>query len=540
VTSITFLRSRRSYGPGADLSEHVVSEILAKSNGIFLWASLVMDRLDETYAEEDMEHVLQGVPTGMNDLYNRIANTIAETPNMELAKCILKWTVCTTRSLSVDELREAIRLDINRTLTATNDRLAHLCGDLITVDRQSNVHVIHQTVTAFLVHCDSEFKINLDSAHARLAEVCLSYLTGKDFAPPRGRRKSSPAKTQGDLILADYTCAHFPFHLAHCSSSIDAPLLLLDSFLGSNVLTWIYNAARGGSLMTLVEAVQNLRAFLSRRAKCRPLLDKQSRLASAWVTDLAHITAAFGSNLIDLPSCIYVMIPAISPPQSTIHQLFAKGSRQHQLLGVPNERNWDDRISCFTYESKATAVAASEQYLAVGLSNGTIMLYKSVTLQLAGTLDHGEPIRLLAFGVTTASLVACSTKKISLWNCHRDCLWTKKVKHVQSPLSISFSIEEDELLVAGKDGKVRYLSAKDGSDQDELPLFHSGDSESEVEENGRRILPGTPPAAVTLSVVHGLAAVTYRCASVTIWDVERRQKVGVFYRPGTEGIYQQV
>ncbi|GAB1317214.1 NACHT domain-containing protein [Madurella fahalii] len=534
-----FLRSRRPYGSGSDLSEQIVSEILAKSNGIFLWASLVMNRLDETYVEEDLKQVLRDVPTEMNDFYNRIAKTIAETPNVELAKCILKWTICTSRALSVDELREAIRLDINRTLTATNDRLAQLCGDLIMVDRQSNVHVIHETVTAFLKQCDSEFKINLGAAHARLAEVCLGYLTGKDFAPPRGRRKSSStAKTQGELVLADYTCVHFAFHLAHCSSSIDAPLLLLDTFLSSNVLTWIDHVARRGSLMTLIKAVQNLRAFLSRRAKYRPLLDKQSRLASAWITDLTHIAAAFGSNLIDLPSCIYVMVPAISPPQSIIHRQFAKDSRQYKLLGVPDARNWDDRISCFIYENKATAVAASEQYLAVGLSKGTIMLYNSVTLQLASTLTHGESIRCLAFGAETGCLVAYGARKISFWDSHRDCLWTKTMRHARSPLSISFNVDEDELLVSGKDGQIHYLSAKDGSDRDELPLFHSSDSESE--EDDRKILPGTPPSQVRVSPVHGLAAVTYRCAPVTIWDIERRQKIGVFYRPGTEGIYQQV
>ncbi len=151
---VKFLRSRRPYSSGSDLSDEIVSEVLAKSHGIFLWGSLVMEKLDKTYAEEDMEHVLQDVPTEMNGFYNRIANAISETPNTELAKCTLKWTaVCAARQLTVNELREAIRLDMNRTLTAAtpNDRLAHMCGDLITVDRQSKVHVIHQTVRSFLL-----------------------------------------------------------------------------------------------------------------------------------------------------------------------------------------------------------------------------------------------------------------------------------------------------------------------------------------------------------------------------------------------------
>ncbi len=289
--------------------------------------------------------------------------------------------------------------------------------------------------------------------------------------------------------------------------------------------------------MTLVKTVQSLRAFLSRRAKHRPLIDKHSGPAAAWVSDLAHIAGAFGSNLIDLPACIYVMVSTFNPPQSMIHRAFAKEPIQCKLLGVPPDRTWDDRISCFVYENKAMAVAASEQRLAVGLSNGTVMLYDSTTLHLVGTLTHGEPIRDLAFGPATGSLVTTSTRKVSLWNSDGEFQWATKFSNSQSPLSVAFSVDEEELLVPVKDGELHVISVEGGSNLDEIPLASDNESESDEDDGGRKYLLGTPPALVRVSPVHGLAAVTYRSAPVIIWDVERRQKAGVFYRPGTKGNY---
>ncbi|KAL1835925.1 hypothetical protein VTJ49DRAFT_5861 [Mycothermus thermophilus] len=440
----SFLRSRRSCVSGSDLSEHILSGILSKSNGIFLWASMVMDRLDHTYAEEDMEAVLHEVSGEMDDLYTRIANKIANTPNLELVKCIFQWIVCTPRRLSVDELREAVRLDINRTLTTTNDRLAQLCGHLITINRQSKVHFIHRTVYSFLIQKESELQIKLGTGHVRLAEVCLR---------------------------------------------------------------------------------------------------TQLRFVAAWVRDLAHIVAAFGSYLDDMPSCIRSMVPIISPPQSIIHQQCTKNWRRQRLLGVSPAQGWNERISSFIYERKATAVAASEQYLAVGISSPglkcRIVIYDSNTLQAVDDLWHEEnTIRGLEFGPASGSLVAYGTKEISLWDKKHKLVWRKSVKHPQSPVSITFNVDEDELLVCAKGGHIYVLSAEDGSHQNELPLFHSGDSDSE--DDGCRIPSGTPPSKICMSPLHGLAAITYRCSPVILWDIHRQRNEGVFYRPGTSSVYRQV
>lgn len=81
-----------------------------------------------------------------------------------------------------------------------------------------------------------------------------------------------------------------------------------------------------------------------------------------------------------------------------------------------------------------------------------------------------------------------------------------------------FNVEEDHLLVPGKDGQIAISSTKDGLQLDSFPLYHSSDSESD--EDDMKVLLGTPPSHVCMSPVYGLVAVTYRNSPVTVWDME--------------------
>ncbi|KAL1881783.1 hypothetical protein Daus18300_000836 [Diaporthe australafricana] len=536
----TLIRSKRyDSAAGCDLNQTLVREILAKSNGIFLWASLILNRLEETYSEEDMHDVLHQLPAEMDDFYFRIANAVAETQSYELAKCILKWTVCASvsRPLTTNEIREAVRIDFRRTLTASDDRFAQLCGDLIFVDKESQVQVIHQTVHSFLTQHESGLRIDQASAHSRIAEVCLIYLTGKEFMPPRFRRGPIVSNKTHDMVFADYACDYFTHHLAHCSSAIDAPLILLHKFFRSNVLTWIEKTARKADLSVLTKAVRNIRSYLARRAKHRSPLGKEVQLAEAWAEDLARIVATFGTNLLDSPSSIYHLIPILSPPASNIHRLFAKDSRQLKLLGRLVEEDWDDRISCILHEASTTSVAACSQYSAVGLSNGKVMLYNGSTHELIATINHGEAVRMLDIDPVSKSLVVCGPRKMSSWSNQRTCLWTTRFTYHRSPISMTIDTEEGQVFVPGKDGKVAIYSLEDGALLDTFPLYHSPDSESDDEET--KILPGTPPTCVRINPVHGLMAVFYRQSPVQLWDSNRRQKIGTFLRPGTEDAYCQ-
>ncbi|KAG7294475.1 hypothetical protein NEMBOFW57_004549 [Staphylotrichum longicolle] len=122
-----------------------LTDVLSKSNGIFLWASLIVSRLENIYSVEDMQETLQAIPSEMDGFYSRIADSILASPSSDLARCILKWVICSPRPLTTDELMEAVKLDIDRTLTASSGQLETITGHLIFVDSHSRVHVTHQT-----------------------------------------------------------------------------------------------------------------------------------------------------------------------------------------------------------------------------------------------------------------------------------------------------------------------------------------------------------------------------------------------------------
>lgn len=92
----------------------LVSKILEKSEGCFLWVSLVMDELDKhAYSAEDVERILDDVP-GMDRLYNRTLRNIAATDDegRRVAKAILSIVVCAIHPPTVAELANALKIHL--------------------------------------------------------------------------------------------------------------------------------------------------------------------------------------------------------------------------------------------------------------------------------------------------------------------------------------------------------------------------------------------------------------------------------------------
>jgi hypothetical protein len=89
--------------------QELMALILEKSEGCFLWVSLVLRELRMVHTISDVQEVLAAVPTDMGVLYSRILDTLSETRRgEELVKSVLRWTVCSARPLKTDELSHAL------------------------------------------------------------------------------------------------------------------------------------------------------------------------------------------------------------------------------------------------------------------------------------------------------------------------------------------------------------------------------------------------------------------------------------------------
>ena len=129
----------------------LIDDLVQRSDGNFLWASLVLKELKRAHTEEDIRRIIEDVPDGMDSLYERILNRMSEKPHSTLMEAILVWTVCAVRPLTIEELKSALLWDIGQKMLDLTRTIEKECGDLITVDQsQSKVHLVHTTARDFL------------------------------------------------------------------------------------------------------------------------------------------------------------------------------------------------------------------------------------------------------------------------------------------------------------------------------------------------------------------------------------------------------
>ncbi|KXH53289.1 hypothetical protein CSAL01_01937 [Colletotrichum salicis] len=510
----SFIRSRPRLSRLLDdnnSSETIVTSILERSRGIFLWASLMVDRLDSLYSLEDMQKALDQVPSEMNGFYGKILEGIANSANADKAKCILRWVVCAPIPMKIEELKEAIRLDIGHTLLAssTGDIFAEICRNLVKTGLNSWINFMHQTVKEYLTSGASNLYVYHRVGHAEIAAICLKFVNSQSFARHTTRRKNQGNLRQSSSSFAEYASLNFAYHLCHSQSKSTKLFSALVDFINNKSLIWIEKIARMKKLAPFITSIQNLQRHLIRQLERSPPFDGQIQMVNTWVADLTRLVTIFGPTLIERPESIYAFIPALCPTSSVIHKTFAGASPQKVVSG--SHDSWDERLSCVLFPSVVKSVASREQQLAVGLSNGTIRLTSTLILEHLTTMEHGEAVRQLAFGNITNVPASLSPRKLILWDARYKRIWHKQIR--STAFSVSFNANDSKVFVTLK-GIVKQLEK----------LFR-------IEKKGSEKL--RPPQIIDVvfnpAVESGLMAVAYQDGDIIVihFDESRWHQVGL-------------
>jgi WD40 repeat protein/pimeloyl-ACP methyl ester carboxylesterase len=499
----------------------LAEKILDKSRGSFLWTILVIEELQRCHSRKEIHQILEDVPSGMKSLYKRTLDYMSQvTRGKELAKTILMWAACAVRPMTIGELDGALTLDIHDSFPNLEESIATLCGQLVIVDKQGRVNMVHETAREFLIAggLESEFSIDVTQAHTRMAEVCLSYLVGDEMKPPRNRRRRSSANlpTRQDFAIYAYTA--YSYHLSKADPLAAGTFQLITQFLKSNVLTWIETIAHSQNLTQLIRASKHLKAYMNRCIVERSPLDPQMRALRQWSMDLARIPAMFANALTVSPSAIYSLIPPFCPTESMIHK--AGGSNQRlAVLGACNEQ-WDDRMLCIDFrKGQPRALRYGDGFLAIALSSGTVVLYYVASYQEYKALEHGEAVNFIAFKTQSDFMATCGIKTTKIWD-----LRTGQVVHtlVSPPRPLGMEFDGDTLFIASRNNCI--YSWNLGLDvQPESVRRPWGDANTP--ETNRIPLQGVP-CALTLSTSHGMLAVAYNGQPIILWDMEEDTYAG--------------
>lgn len=497
--------------------DEMVSKILEKSAGCFLWVSLILHELRRAHTSTEIRQVLEEVPSDMNSLYSRILDSMSKAPpyGRVLARAILTWTVCSSRPLTTDELYQALQIDMKDKIDNIKASIEARCGQFVYVDAQSRVQMVHQTARDFLLQASdfSEFGIEERMGHKRLFMTCLEYLNGSEMRSPKHRRLSSGSVTRGRGPFVDYACNSFFEHVGHVSSQDDEALAVLTKLLSSsNVLSCIEYIAQYSDLNRLIQAGRAFSKFLQRRMKHLAPVGKEFLLLDCWATDLIRIVTKFGRNIKASPSSIFHLVPPFCPPEAAPRKHFTVSSRGIAVHGL-SATTWDDCLSTIVdSQEQFTALACSDKFFAVGMSSGSVVVYNETTCQQSQALEHSEPVKLLQFGHRMDILISAGSRRIRIWNAGS---W-EQVLEFKTPLQcMSLAlIEEDQLLLGAlKNNNLVIWDLAEGT------LRDTADWTLHLEGTKSHAFRRPITAAISMEIC--LLAVVYRGQDIVLWDLDR-------------------
>ncbi|KAJ5668367.1 uncharacterized protein N7477_006937 [Penicillium maclennaniae] len=151
----------RQHKYGATLKSEMKTELTERSEGTFLWVSLVCKAL-ESVCRDDALSTVQSLPPGLHPFYDRVLNQLNEGELAEVQKCmrLLKAMMTVYRPLKVEEVASVIGLsDDEDTIRA----LVDCCASFIRL-RDDSIEFVHQSARDYLA---GENGLSILDSHGR-------------------------------------------------------------------------------------------------------------------------------------------------------------------------------------------------------------------------------------------------------------------------------------------------------------------------------------------------------------------------------------
>lgn len=474
---------------GDALFKQSISErILAKADGNFLWAHLVVHEILQCHTEYDVEDAMSHVPEDLEPLYERMDESLAKAlkpSELALSQAILRWATCSRYPLSLGELNDALKVEYPLILNLEHT-IRTVCGDFVVVDKRSHLTMIHSSARDFLMtKAELHFYVSPPETHHILFAKCISVLSniGSHSGTDRHSRttRESHHSDQSDLqtdgtsrlnpetrTFLLYAATSWPYHLEASDTWADQQsVLLLSKFLQSHcVLNWINLLSRASLLRVLVQASKTMMDFLKASNKLdtarSPLTHrlKEKAILAEWSNDLVRVVGKFGSQLTNHPKTIFDLIPAFCPTESVIYRQFAlsKPFKAPKIAGLANSQ-WDDCLAKFTVpgSSMPLKLVTLDRYFSILTSDGIVKLYHTSTSEEARVFSHGERVLTMAFSTAGDRLATYGIMKTKIW----DTRTARLLFSISNParvkaLTITFTPNGDTILTCSDDRVVRF------------------------------------------------------------------------------------
>ncbi|KAF9233918.1 ankyrin repeat-containing domain protein [Melanogaster broomeanus] len=230
----------------SDVKDEILDLLLRRADGMFRWVQCQLDRLNDCRTDGDIRTVLDTLPTGLFETYERILSTIEEKEfDGAVASRTLMWLVVALEPLTLSQLGEALKLELgcptlNNDIAPMHDiDIMDICGSLLSYDEKSGIVVLsHYSVKASICDlCRSEYLssspplnnksldkyfIDLSAANHQLASISIHCIIFHDtiYLPMSYHESPRPR-------LLDYALRSGFLHIKHIREGDPSILPLL-------------------------------------------------------------------------------------------------------------------------------------------------------------------------------------------------------------------------------------------------------------------------------------------------------------------------
>lgn len=285
------IKAIRNY---ANIRMKTINLLKEKANGTFLWVTLVVQQLRNT-KRQHIEKVLQRMPKGLEELYDKIMERIKETWEDDEKACLalLATVTAAERPLRLEELHILINSQISD-FGVTYDLedmidLVKSCGSFVSI-RDDTIYFIHQSVKDYMVQNAAAIilPLGIEHQHYKMVQSSISEMNNtlkRDIynirAPGRHVNEVMPPDFD-PLKPVRYCCAFWVDHLVLCCQQHQYQECLKDNgiihtFLKEKYLYWLEAMVFLKTLPQAVIAILKLRDLIA-----IPLNNSEAEVCKQW------------------------------------------------------------------------------------------------------------------------------------------------------------------------------------------------------------------------------------------------------------------
>ncbi|KIW30597.1 uncharacterized protein PV07_06331 [Cladophialophora immunda] len=155
----------------------IENSIVTRSQGMFLWAKLVIDQIRDSPSAEAVEEALNDAPSGLMDMIHLVFLRLNHESDFrtQYLMHLLAWVLCCRRPLTIAELHVCLHETLGQHFITISDDLTKRYSSLFDVIRQSNGDDASKTIKSTSSSNREESEDDLDSVESDDGELATGY-----------------------------------------------------------------------------------------------------------------------------------------------------------------------------------------------------------------------------------------------------------------------------------------------------------------------------------------------------------------------------